>query len=171
MSPYWCWDSFIFFVSTNRSTDYMCTYLEHRPCEGPTKRLRSSDFQNGRTTPEGVTTCRDIFCSTRNIWSEKLITKVRSFQWVHETSSARPKKARRVRSNVTLTVFIDAKRVVHHIEVLKRPRDAIRRKTPVMWRSGDNATAYSAKRSITVLPFSLFAWPCSLWHFLVPQTQ
>ncbi|XP_064469819.1 protein GVQW3-like [Ornithodoros turicata] len=79
-------------------------------------------------------------------------TKVQSSQWVGETSP-RPKKARQVRSNVKvmLTVFFDAKGIVHHeylpqgstvnqtyyIEILKRRRDAIRRKRPEMWRSGD----------------------------------
>ena len=72
-----------------------------------------------------------------------------------------------------------------HIEVLKRLRDAIRRKRPELWRSGDwflnhdNAPAHSALRtrkflakpSITVLPHPLahltllhvisFCYPCS----------
>ena len=81
--------------------------------------------------------------------------------------------------------FFDVSGVVHHeylpesstvnqtyyIEVLKRLRDAIRRKRPELWRSGDwffhhdNAPAHSAlrareflaKHSITVLPHP----PCS----------
>ena len=73
----------------------------------------------------------------------------------------------------------------YYIEVLKRLRDAIRRKNPELWRSGDwffhhdNAPAHSAlrtrkflaKHSITVLPTPLthltllhvisFCSPCS----------
>ena len=90
--------------------------------------------------------------------------------------------------------FFDAEGVVHHeylpegttvdqtyyIEVLKRVRDAIRRKRPEMWRSGDlflhhdNAPAHSAlktreflaKHSITVLPhppYSPDLAPCDFW--------
>ena len=95
--------------------------------------------------------------------------------------------------------FFDASEVVHHeylpegstmnqtycIKVLKRLRNAIRRKRPELWRSGDwffhhdNAPAYSAlrtreflaKRSITVIPHppyspdiapcDFFCSPCS----------
>ena len=127
-------------------------------------------------------------------------TKVQSSQWTCKTFP-RPKKACQIRSKikVLLTVFFDAGGVVHHeylsegstvnqtfyIEVLKRLRDAIRRKRPKLWRSGDwffhrdNAPAHSALRtceflaehSITVLPHPLthltllhmisFCSPCS----------
>ena len=42
-------------------------------------------------------------------------TKAQSSQWKH-SSSPRPKKARQVRSNVkvSLTVFLDSRRLVHH---------------------------------------------------------
>ena len=110
----------------------------------------------------------------------------------------RPKKARQIRSKikVLLTVFFYASGVVHHeylperstvnqtyyIEVLKRLRDAIRRKRPELWRSGDwffhhdNAPAHSAlrtreflaKHSITVLPhppYSPDLAPCDFFLF------
>ena len=109
------------------------------------------------------------------------------------------KKARQVRSKikVLLTVFFfDASGVVHYeylpegstvnqtyyIEVLKRLRDAIRRKRPELCRSGDwffhhdNAPAHSAlrtreflaKHSITVLPhlpYSPDLVPCDFFLF------
>jgi len=75
-------------------------------------------------------------------------TKVQSSQWKHLTSP-RPKKARQVRSQVKvmLTVFFDSSGVVHHeyaphgqtitkeyyLEVLRRLRDALRRKRPNLW--------------------------------------
>ena len=107
-------------------------------------------------------------------------TKVQSSQWTSKTTP-RPKKPRQVRSKikVLLKFFFDGSGVVHHeylpesstvnqtyyIEVLKRLRDAIRRKRPELWKSGDwffhhdNAPAHSAlrtrkflaKHSITVL--------------------
>ena len=113
-------------------------------------------------------------------------TKVQSLQWTSKTFPI-PKKARQVRSKikVLLTVFVYASGIVHHeylpegstvnqtyyMEVLKRLRDAIRRKRPELWRSGDwffhhdNAPAYLAlrtreflaKHSITVLPHPLYS--------------
>ena len=107
-------------------------------------------------------------------------TKVQFSQWTSKTSP-KPKKARQVRSKikVLLTIVFDAGGVVHYwylpksstvnqayfIEVLKRLRNAIRRKRPELWRSGDwffhhdNSPAHSAlrnreflaKHSITVL--------------------
>ena len=75
-------------------------------------------------------------------------TKFQSSQWKHP-KSPRPKKARQVRSNVKvmLTVFFDSSGVVHHEyaplgttitkeyykEVLRRLRDAVRRKRPELW--------------------------------------
>ena len=72
----------------------------------------------------------------------------------------------------------------YYIEVLKRLRDAIRRKRPELWRSGDwffhhdNAPAHSAlrtreflaKHSITVLPhppYSPDLAPCDFFLFLM----
>ena len=72
----------------------------------------------------------------------------------------------------------------YYIEVLKRLRDAIRRKRPELWRSGDwffhhdNAPAHSAlrtreflaKHSITVLPhppYSPDLAPCDFFMFLM----
>lgn len=115
------------------------------------------------------------------VYGYDIETKFQSSQWVGE-ASPRPKKARQVRSKVKvmLTVFFDAKGIVHHeylpegstvnqdyyIEVLKRLRNSIRRKRPEMWESNnwllhhDNAPAHSAlktrefltKHSITLLP-------------------
>ena len=66
---------------------------------------------------------------------------------------ARPKKARESRSNVNsmLIVFFDYEGVVHHeyakagqtinkeycVQILKRLREAVRRKRPHFWSSGD----------------------------------
>ena len=124
-------------------------------------------------------------------------TKVQSSQWTSKTF-LRPKKARQVRSKIKalLTVFFDASGVVHHEylpegsivnqtyynEVLKRLRDAIRRKRPELRRSGDwffhhdNAPVHSAlrareflvKHSITVLPhppYSPDLAPCDFFLF------
>ncbi|KAL4141749.1 hypothetical protein QTP88_004326 [Uroleucon formosanum] len=92
-------------------------------------------------------------------------TKVQSSQW-KTPDSPRPKKARQVRSQVKvmLTVFLDYQGVVHHeyapkgqtitkeyyIDVLRRLRDAVRKKRPEFKESGswklhhDNAPAHSA---------------------------
>lgn len=92
-------------------------------------------------------------------------TKQQSSQWKH-ASSPRPKKARQSRSNIKsmLIVFFDYEGVVHHeyaprgqtinkeyyLGVLKRLRDAIRRKRRQLWSSGDwllhhdNAPAHSS---------------------------
>lgn len=135
------------------------------------------------------------------VYGYDIETKVQSSQWVGQRSP-RPKKARQVRSKVKvmLLVFFDAEGLVHHeylpegttvnqtyyIEVLKRVRDAIRRKRPEMWRSGDwflhhdNAPAHSAiktreflaKHSITVLPhppYSPDLAPCDF--FLFPKLK
>src|SRR5215469_16928823 len=92
-------------------------------------------------------------------------TKAQSSQWKH-SSSPRPKKARQVRSNVKvlLTIFLDYRGVVHHKyapqgqtinkeyyrDVLRRLRDAVRRKRQDLWSTGnwrlhhDNASAHSS---------------------------
>ena len=92
-------------------------------------------------------------------------TKVQSSVW-KTPSSPRPKKARQSRSKVKvmLTVFFDSEGVVHfeyapdgqtvnkeyYLEVLRRLRDAVRRKRPTKWSSGDwhlhhdNAPPHSA---------------------------
>ncbi|KAJ4434163.1 hypothetical protein ANN_16485 [Periplaneta americana] len=75
-------------------------------------------------------------------------TKRQSSQWKHP-ESPRPKKTRQVRSKikVMLTVFFDVRGIVHHEyapegqtvtkeyyhDVLRRLRDAVRRKRPDMW--------------------------------------
>jgi len=124
-------------------------------------------------------------------------TKFQSSQWKHPTSP-RPKKARKVRSNVKvmLTVFFDSSGVVHHEyaphgttitkeyyqEVLRRLRDAVRRKRPDLWAAvnwqlhHDNAPAHSshliqsflAKHNTPVLrqaPYSPDMAPCDFWLF------
>ena len=79
-------------------------------------------------------------------------TKQQSSQWKH-ASSPRPKKARQSRSKIKsmLIVFFYYEGVVYHeyaptgqtinkeyyVEILKRLRDAIRRKRPHFWQSGD----------------------------------
>ncbi|XP_049522073.1 protein GVQW3-like [Dermacentor silvarum] len=92
-------------------------------------------------------------------------TKSQSSKWKH-SPSPRPKKARQVRSNVKvmLTAFFDSRGVVHHeyapqgqtitkeyySDVLRRLRDAVRRKRPELWSTGnwhihyDNAPAHSS---------------------------
>ena len=127
-------------------------------------------------------------------------TKAQSSQWQHSTSP-RPKKARQVQSNVKvmLTVFFDSCGVVHHesapqgqninkeyyLEVLRRLRDAVRRKRPDLWATGtwqlhhDNAPSHSsqliqtflAKHDIPVVrqaPYSLDMAPCDFWLFPRP---
>ncbi|KAJ4425689.1 hypothetical protein ANN_27885 [Periplaneta americana] len=110
----------------------------------------------------------------------------------------RPKKARQVRSKikVMLTVFFDVRGIVHHEyapegqtvtkeyyhDVLRRLRDAVRRKRPDMWTANnwhlhhDNAPAHSsqlihtflAKHGITTVrqpPYSPDLAPCDFWLF------
>lgn len=108
-------------------------------------------------------------------------TKVQSSQW-KSTSSPTPKKARQVKSNVKvmLTVFFDWQGVVYYeflprgetinrfryLATLRNLREAVRRKRPMLWRSGDwvlhhdNAPVHSAllirnfctKNGMTVIP-------------------
>jgi len=124
-------------------------------------------------------------------------TKQQSSQWKH-ASSPRPKKARQSRSKIKsmLIVFFDYEGVVHHeyapagqminkeyyVEILKRLRDAIRRKRPHFWQTGDwllhhdNAPAhasnlvqqYLSKHSVVQLrqpPYSPDIAPCDFWLF------
>ncbi|GBM40532.1 hypothetical protein AVEN_76938-1 [Araneus ventricosus] len=76
---------------------------------------------------------------------------MQSSEW-HTTSSPRPKKSRHVKSKkiVMLIAFFDNEVVVHHefvpagqivncpfyVQVLKRLREAIRRKRPAKWQGG-----------------------------------
>ena len=124
-------------------------------------------------------------------------TKFQSSQW-KSPGSPRPKKARQSRSQVKvmLIVFFDISGVVHHEyipkgqtvnqhvykEVLIHLRDAIRRKRPELWSSGDyylhhdNAPAhtalkvrnYLAKNKVSVLPqppYSPDLAPCDFYLF------
>ncbi|KAJ4426501.1 hypothetical protein ANN_27315 [Periplaneta americana] len=124
-------------------------------------------------------------------------TKRQSSQWKHP-ESPRPKKARQVRSKikVMLTVFFDVRGIVNHEyapegqmvtkeyyhDVLRRLRDAVRRKRPDMWTANnwhlhhDNAPAHSsqlihtflAKHGITTFrqpPYSPDLAPCDFWLF------
>lgn len=124
-------------------------------------------------------------------------TKAQSSQWKHP-ESPRPKKARQVRSKikVMLTVFFDIRGIVHHEyapvgqtvtkeyyqQVLRRLRDAVRRKRPDLWTAKnwqlhhDNAPAHSshliqyflAKHGIPVVhqpPYSPDMAPCDFWLF------
>lgn len=124
-------------------------------------------------------------------------TKAQSSEWI-EPGTPRPKKARRSRSNikVMLTVFFDHRGIVHHEyaprgttinkesyrETLRRLRDAVRRKRPDLWASGDwmlqhdNAPAHSSclvqqflgKHGIPQVPhppYSPDLAPCDFWLF------
>ena len=92
-------------------------------------------------------------------------TKFQFSQWKHP-ESPRPKEAPQVRSNVKamLTCFFDSRGIVHYkyapegqtinmeyyLQVLRRLREAVRRKRPDMWAAKnfqlhhDNAPAHSA---------------------------
>ena len=125
----------------------------HRVAAKFVPRLITSDQQAHR-----VQFCQDLLDHSENdkeflskiitgdeswVYGHDVETKVQSSQWTSKTSP-RPKKARQVRSKIKVlhTVFFDASGVVHHeylpegstvnqtyyIEVLKRLRDAIRRK-------------------------------------------
>lgn len=108
-------------------------------------------------------------------------TKVQSSQW-KSRNSPRPKKARQVKSKVKvmLTVFFDWKGVVYYeflpqgqtinrfvyLQTLRKLREAVRKKRPELWESGDwvlhhdNAPVHSAllirefckKNAMTVIP-------------------
>jgi len=128
-------------------------------------------------------------------------TKQQSSEW-KTSNSPRPKKARREKSNVKtmLISFFDANGIVHsefvpagqtvnqafYLQVLKRLRDAVRRKRPELWQSGewwlhhDNAPAHKAlsvkqfltKNSMTQLlhpPYSPDLAPCDF--FLFPRMK
>ena len=127
-------------------------------------------------------------------------TKQQSSQWI-SASSPRPKKARQVKSNVkTMLIFFDIKGLVHfqfvpqgqtvkqlfYLEELERLHDAVQRKRPKLWRSGelllhqDNAPAHTAlslrqfltKNGITTAshpPYSPDLSPCHF--FLFPRMK
>lgn len=128
-------------------------------------------------------------------------TKTQSSQWKLPTEP-RPKKARQVRSNVKvlLTVFFDYNGIVYHeflpqgqtvtkeyyLSVLRRLREAIRRKRPELWRDNswklhhDNAPAHSSllvreflSNTNTVVvpqaPYSPDMAPCD--YFLFPEMK
>ena len=163
----------------------------HRVAAKFVPRLMTSDQQAHR-----VQVCQDLLDHSENdkeflpkiitgdeswVYGCDVETKVQFSQWTSKTSP-RPKKAYQYdpKSRCCSQFFFDASGVVHdeylsegstvnqtyYIEVLKRLRDAIQRKRPELWRSGDwffhhdNAPAHSAlrtrevlaKHSITVLP-------------------
>jgi len=115
------------------------------------------------------------------VYGYNVETKSQLSQWVGQRSP-RPKKARMSRSNmkVMLLVFVDWQGIIHHefvprgqtvnkefyVEVLKRLREAVRRKRPQLWTKQswvlhhDNAPAHSlflvrnflAENETTVVP-------------------
>ena len=122
-------------------------------------------------------------------------TKQQSSQWKHP-DEPRPKKARQSRTHVKsmMIIFFDCEGGVHYefaprgqtinkeyyVEVLKRLRDAVRRKRPRFWSSGDwllhddNAPSHSsnpvqqflAKHKIVrlrQLPYSPDIASCDFW--------
>ena len=124
-------------------------------------------------------------------------TKAQSSQW-KRPEEPRPKKARQVQSNVKvlLTVFFHYNGVVHHeflpqghmvnkeyyLEVMRRLREAIRRKLPDLWRNNswllhhDNAPAHTsllvrdflAKNNTVIMPQSPYSpdlAPCDFFLF------
>jgi hypothetical protein len=84
------------------------------------------------------------------VYANDVETKAQSSQWV-EQGSPRPKKAQMSRSNmkVMVVVFLDWQGVIHYeffprgqtankefyVVVLKRLREAVRRKRPQLWFS------------------------------------
>jgi len=135
------------------------------------------------------------------VYGYDIETKAQSSQW-KLPEEPRPKKARQVRSNVKvlLTVFFDFNGIVHHeflppgrtvnkeyyLEVLRRLREAIRRKRPNLWQNNswqlhhDNAPAYTtllvreflAKNATVIMPqppYSPDMAPCDF--FLFPKLK
>ena len=122
-----------------------------------------------------------ITCDETWVYGYDIETKAQSSQWVGQ-GSPRPKKARMSRSNmkVMMVVFFDWQGVIHYefvprgqtvnkefyLAVLKRLREAVRRKRPQLWTNQswvlhhDNAPAHSsflvrnflAKNETTVVP-------------------
>ena len=128
-------------------------------------------------------------------------TKQQSSEWRFE-DEPKPKKSRQSRSKVKvmLTVFFDCQGVVHHeylpsgqtvnkeyyLSVLKRLRDAVRRKRPEMWANNswilhdDNAPSHRARivldyltkhqvNTIVQAPYSPDMAPCDF--FLFPKLK
>ena len=155
----------------------------HRVAAKFVPRLITSDQRAHR-----VQVCQDLLNHSENdkeFWSKIITgdeswvydydaeTKVQSSQWTSKTSP-RPKKARQVRSKikVLLTVFYYASGVVHHeylpedstvkqtyyIEVLKRLRGAIRRKSQ---NCGGVVTVFSIMTTLQpIQPSKLVSfWP------------
>lgn len=135
------------------------------------------------------------------VYGYDIETKAQSSQW-KLPEEPRPKKARQVRSNVKvlLTVFFDFNGIVYHeflppgrtvnkeyyLEVLRRLREAIRRKRPHLWRNNswklhhDNAPAHTSllvreflTKNNTVMmpqpPYSPDIAPCDF--FLFPKMK
>ena len=131
------------------------------------------------------------------VYGYEVETKVQSFtvdeQNIPQTQKSSPSLIQN--QGAAHSFFFDASGVVHceylpegstvnqtsYIEVLKRLRDAIRRKRPELWRSGDwffhhdNAPAHSAlrtheflaKHTITVLPHPPYSLDLALCDFFL----
>ena len=124
-------------------------------------------------------------------------TNFQSLQWKHPEAPG-PKKAWQVRSNVKvmLTCFLDSRGIVHHeyapkgqtinkeyyLQVLRRLREAVRRKRPDMWAAKnfqlhhDNAPrsfctcdpCFSSQKQLSLVrhaPYSPDLAPCDFWLF------
>jgi len=121
-----------------------------------------------------------------------------SSQW---KSAPSPRQERQVKSNVknVLICFFDIKGLVHfefvpqgqivnqlfYLEVHKRLPDAVRRKSPELWRSGewllhqDNVPDHTAlsvrhflkKNGMTTASHPLLPGPCTLWFFPVSKNE
>ncbi|GFG37126.1 hypothetical protein Cfor_05787 [Coptotermes formosanus] len=89
-------------------------------------------------------------------------TRAQSSQW-KAPGSPRPKKARQVRRKVKvmLTIFFDHEGVVHddyalerqtgnqeyYVDVLRRLRDAVRRKRPASWQRGEEVSRHGGDKT------------------------
>jgi transposase len=164
------------------------------------RRFIASDLFERATEDAGFMS-NIVTCDETWVYGYDPETKQQSSEWRGPTSP-RPKKARQQRSNVKvmLIVFFDIRGIVYYeyappgqtinktyyVDVLKRFRNAMRRKRPALWRSGnwllhqDNAPAHTsqlvqcflAKHGIAQVPqppYSPDLAPCDF--FLFPQLK